>query len=187
MLNDDELKNAANASESSDSENVSNATGEALEKCKTERAEYLAGWQRAQADYANLERESARERDAEAERARIKIFRQIAEVLDGFERAFSDKESWNSAPESWRSGMTGIYEKTRAIFREHGVEEISPAKGDAFDPTLHDSMMIENTADQAKDGLISETMQKGYRINGRVVRPASVKIFSHTPESPSSP
>lgn len=185
-------KNTLNTSESSDESEVddvvfddeSELNGAQVvkklrEKLKTaveEKQAYLDGWQRDKAEFMN-----ARKRDDEAKQEYLKFAKQgiiedILPVLDSFDMAMANKASWEAISAEWRTGIEGIYNQFVGILSKNGVTPFG-AKGDAFDPNLHQSVSMTPTDDKSKDHTVAEVLQKGYMLAGRVVRPAMVQVF----------
>ena len=85
--------------------------------------------------------------------------------------AFSNKESWESVSAEWRQGVEYIHSQLMNTLHSHGLAEINP-EGKEFDPQKHEAVeMIEG-----KDNMVIEVIQKGYELNGKVVRVAKVKV-----------
>lgn len=147
-----------------------------LKACHTERSEYLAGWQRAKADYLNLKKEGEAGRGEIAKWAKEGVLTDLFTIADSFELAFGNKETWEQAPENWRKGIEYIYNQLQTIFRDHGVEEISPKVGDKFNHAEQEPLSTAPTKSEAEDDEIAEVIKKGYKLHGKIVRPASVKV-----------
>lgn len=153
---------------------------EKLAKALAEKQEYLDGWQRAKADFVN-----ARKRDEEAKKEMLAfagedILAQIIPVLDSFTMAFANKEVWEKVDQNWRLGVEHIYSQLKGILEQNGLKEFDP-KGEKFDPMSHHAIESISVNDPAQDHIILEVVQKGYNLNGKIVRPASVKIGTTTP------
>ncbi len=149
---------------------------EELKTCQSERSEYLDGWQRSKADYLNLRKENETNRHEIGKWAKEGVLSDLFAIADSFEMAFGNKEAWEQAPENWRKGIEYIYNQLQTIFRDHGVEEINPSPGDKFDPTEQEPLGTIETKKEAEDDEISEIIKKGYKLHGKIVRPASVKV-----------
>lgn len=150
---------------------------EKLKTCQKERQEYLDGWQRARADLQNAKREHQESLGKARSRAVEDVVRDLLPVLDSFSMAFENKAAWEETPEEWRDGMTHIYNQLWSTLKEHGVEEILPKEGDALDPVLHDGVETEETDEKEARGKIARVIQRGYKIEENVVRPARVVVF----------
>ena len=146
-----------------------------LAVCEKERQEYLNGWQRAKADFVNARREENEARKKLFPLAKEDVLLSFLPAADSFELAFRDRESWEKVPEVWRKGVEYIYAQFSKILQENGVREFG-REGDAFDPALHESVESVPTDDRAEGGKILEILQKGYELNGKIIRPARVKV-----------
>lgn len=146
-----------------------------LKKCKEEKQEYLDSLQRARADYINLKKRSEEEKAGLKDYIVEDFATDILGVIDSFEMAFKDKESWNKAPENWRKGIEFIYNQLISVLEARGIKEISPL-GDEFNPKLHHSIETVDTDDTDQDGKVVEVMQKGYMAKDKMIRFASVKV-----------
>lgn len=149
------------------------------EKLKTaveEKQQYLDGWQRDKAEFMN-----ARKRDEEAKQeflkfAKLNVIEDILPVVDSFDMAMANKTSWESVSAEWRAGVEGIYNQFMGILAKQGVT-VFGAKGDMFDPNLHQSVSMVTTNDKTQDHTVAEVLQKGYMLSGRVIRPAMVQVY----------
>lgn len=146
-----------------------------LKLCQTERQEYLDASQRLRADYVNLKRASEQERDKLAKFASERLVLELLGIVDNFDHALADRAAWEALPAEWRQGMEQIASKLRAVLSNHGVVEDNPL-GQSFDPALHQAVGTIDTDNQDDDNTILAVLQKGYRLHGRVIRPASVKV-----------
>lgn len=148
---------------------------ERLKKALAEKQEYLDRWQRAQADFMN-----ARKRDEEAKKEFAKfatenVVADIIPVLDSFEMAMANKESWEKVDKNWRVGVEYIHSQLRGALERHGLAEINPV-GQPFDPARDEAVSYEPTDDPKKDHVILEVVQKGYGLAGRIVKAPKVKV-----------
>ena len=154
--------------------------GESEAALKAERDEYLALAQRTQADFENYRKRVAREA-AEAEaRGRAELARSLLPVLDNLERALAAAEpiDRDTAPNHLAHGVKLVYEELAGVLRGAGIESYSPA-GEAFDPDWHEAMMTR----AGEEGQVLEVLEKGYRLNGQVLRPARVVVGAASEES----
>lgn len=149
---------------------------EELKKAQKERMEYLTGLQRARADYANLQKESAENGTRIKDRTTESLVADFLKIADSFDMAMSNAEAWNAIDSTWRIGVEYIYQQLQSIFNEYGVTSYGK-EGDQFDPALHTSITTEKTDDESKDHTIARVIQKGYRIRDRVIRPAQVVVW----------
>jgi molecular chaperone GrpE len=164
------------ASRSGDDENSSdrdNAADDEKPADKDEEDEELnVKYMRLMADFQNFKRRSERERSEIYARANEGIVTQLLDVADNFERALSDDSAGED--ENFRKGMQLIFNQFKDVLTKSGVAEIE-AEGAQFDPNFHNAVMMEDT-DKVESGKVSEVLQKGYTLNGRVIRPSMVKV-----------
>ncbi len=149
---------------------------EELKVCRQEKEEYLTGWQRAKADYVNLQKELDISRLNISVIAREKMMRNLMPSLDSFDMAFTNKDAWEKVDKNWRMGVEYIYSQLMSGLSDSGVEKIDKI-GVPFDPNLHQSISIVPTEKEEQDHMIESIIQVGYKIGDRVVRPARVNIY----------
>lgn len=147
-----------------------------LKTCQTEKNDYLAGWQRAKADYLNLKREAEEHRTQTANWVKEGLFEELFPLADSFELAMGNKEIWEQAPENWRKGVEYIYLQLKNLLQNHGLEEIAPSKGEKFNPLEQHSVGVVPAKTADEDDQIDEIIKKGYKIKDRVLRPAQVRV-----------
>jgi len=149
-----------------------------LKDSQKKSAENMDGWQRALADYANLKKDSA-EQVKELKGYVLESFiEELFPVLDSFDMAMKNKETWESVNENWRKGIEYIYVQLTGVLSSNQVEPIG-ALGEKFNPDLHVAIEEVETDDEKKDAAVSEVVQKGYKGVRGVIRPAKVKIYKH--------
>lgn len=146
-----------------------------LKEVDKKAAEYLAGWQRAKADYLNLKREEESAKAELASFAKKPILYELIHLADVFDLAFANKEAWNDVPQNWRQGVEYIHKELLAILNRHGLESINPL-GEHFDPRRHHSVGQLETNEKNEDNIVLEVTQKGYLLGEEILRPAQVKV-----------
>src|SRR3989338_8773164 len=104
-----------------------------------EKEEYLTGWQKERADFANYKKEEETRKTVFSEAVRERILTRFLSVLDSFDMAFSHKDSWQKIDPTWRAGIEHIYTDMQKIFDEYGVREVGEP-GEPFDPAIHESI-----------------------------------------------
>jgi molecular chaperone GrpE len=147
-----------------------------LKQARADKEEYLTGWQRAKADYVNLQKELNLVRTNSSVLAKERMTENLLPTLDSFDMAFANKEAWESVDKNWRMGIEYIFQQFTTNLADSGVERIDKV-GVPFDPNLHESIESIPTTDQSKDHTVEEVLQAGYKIGERIVRPARVNIF----------
>jgi molecular chaperone GrpE len=151
---------------------VSEASGPGAElpKLKAERDSLLDRLARAQAEFENARRRASKEQQDFRDYAAADAIKLLLPVLDSFERALQVK----SEPADFRSGVELIYKQLQDALAKVGVKAI-PAKGEQFDPHVHEAIEMVETSDAADHEVIEE-LQRGYKIKDRLLRPAMVKV-----------
>jgi molecular chaperone GrpE len=151
---------------------VSEASGPGaeLQKLKAERDSLLDRLARAQAEFENARRRASKEQQDFRDYAAADSIKPLLPVLDSFERALRVK----SEPADFRSGVELIYKQLQDALAKIGVKAI-PAKGEQFDPHVHEAIEMVETSDAADHEVIEE-LQRGYKIKDRLLRPAMVKV-----------
>jgi molecular chaperone GrpE len=144
-----------------------------LAEAQAKAAEYLDGWQRARAEFANYKKRVEREQAQAYQTAAGNIIKHFVEVVDDLERALKKRPTEGDGL-AWADGIELIYRKLLAILENEGVKLI-PAEGQTFDPSLHEAVTSEDS-DQHESGQIIEVLQQGYQLGDRVLRPAMVRV-----------
>jgi molecular chaperone GrpE len=142
-----------------------------LARAERERDEYLDLARRTQADFENYRKRAARETASAGERAKGGLVRELLPVVDNLERALG------SAGESERhlaEGVRLVHSELIAVLERNGVEQFDP-RGEAFDPALHEALSTR-AEDGAEPGVVLDVIEKGYKANGAVLRPARVVV-----------
>jgi molecular chaperone GrpE len=128
---------------------------------------------RKAAEFENLKRRTAREKEEAVKYGSAAILSSMLEVLDNFDRAVEMEPNADDF-HSFFEGIRLIDKNLKEVLKMHGLEEINPV-GEKFDPFFHEAMMREET-DEVEDNTILEVFQKGYRLKDRLLRPARVKV-----------
>lgn len=148
---------------------------EKLKRCESDRAEYLAGWQRAKADFLNARKEEEKQRTRAQELAEMMLLRELIPLLDSFQLALAQTKQREQKNEQWFKGIEGIYGQLQQILEQHNVHMFT-AKGRPFDPNIHEALGVINTDREDEHQIVLEELQPGYIINERLLRPAKVKV-----------
>lgn len=103
------------------------------------------------------------------------IITELIPIIDNFERAISlDDNDLTDELSKFLAGFKMMYASLMEVLKKFGVEEIS-RQGEIFDANLEEALMTDNL-DEYEEDAVTEVLLKGYKLNGRVIRPASVKI-----------
>jgi molecular chaperone GrpE len=142
-----------------------------IARLEQESGHNLAGWQRAQADYQNLKRESDRLRVESIQLANKNLIETLIPVFDNFALALKHLPS-ELADNTWVQGVTFIHKQLQDILLNEGVEIINPL-GQEFNPHIHEAVDSEG-----EGNMITDVLQVGYSLNGALIRSARVKVSS---------
>lgn len=183
---DKELKEDMKAEESISKEAKSNENKEVADEDISEeisvedfKKQADDRYARLMAEFQNFKKRSAKEKQDIHSYANEKIIRDLLEVLDNFERAISLMENGNPDVKSdennaMQEGISLILSQLLEVLTKAGLEEIE-ALGQEFDPKFHHAVLNE-PSDEFKSGEVSKVLQKGYKLNDRVIRPAMVVV-----------
>ncbi|HEX6651154.1 MAG TPA: nucleotide exchange factor GrpE [Thermoleophilaceae bacterium] len=130
---------------------------------------YLELAQRIQADFENYRKRAAKEAAAAGERARSGLVRELLPIVDNLERALASAEE---GEQHLAEGVRLVHSELIAVLERNGVEQFDPV-GEKFDPTEHDALSMR---DEGESGLVVDVVEKGYRSNGTILRPARVVV-----------
>lgn len=144
-----------------------------LEKIQSQAREYLEGWQRAQAEFANFRKRMERDQALQRQEAVATAVRRYLPILDDLERALKNVPEI-CAGSGWDAGIQLIYDKMKAALEADGVKPIGEV-GDLFDPNLHEAI-AQAPSQEYQSGHIIEVLQKGYQIGERLLRAAIVRV-----------
>ncbi len=138
-----------------------------------ERDEYLAGWKRALADYENIKKDSAKERQSTRQWVIAEMMIAYLPIYDHLESATKNSPDIPEAKE-WFKGVGFIRDQVKSIMNEYGVVKIE-TEGQKFDTHIHESVGSEVRTELDEEIIISE-VQSGFMLNGKLLRPAKVII-----------
>ncbi len=144
-----------------------------LERVRGQADEYLEGWQRERAEFANYRRRVDQEKQDVYRRAAAEVHARYLGILDDLELALKERPTEGEAA-AWSEGIELIYRKLKALLEAEGIEPI-PAEGEIFDPNLHEAVAYEESAEHSEPRVL-EVVRQGYRLGDRVLRPALVRV-----------
>jgi molecular chaperone GrpE len=145
--------------------------GEQDPDAERERDEYLELAQRTQADLENYRKRAAKDLAAAGERAKAGLVRELLPVVDNLERALA---SAGEGEQHLAEGVRLVHSELVALLERNGIESFDPS-GESFDPTFHEAISTR-AQDGTDSGLVLDTVEKGYKLNGTVLRPARVVV-----------
>lgn len=155
-----------------------------LEAIKKKADENLAGWKRALADFSNFKKEKESEQKEFVKFSQASLILEILPILDNFDAA------WKTLPKDlesgvWVKGIGHVKSQLANLLKSKGVEEIGKA-GEEFNPEIHEAVEKNlkstsqisklKTANQNSKIIVTEIMQKGYKLHEKVIRPAKVRV-----------
>jgi molecular chaperone GrpE len=142
-----------------------------LAHAQRERDEYLDLARRSQADFENYRKRAAKEAVAAGQRAKSGLVRELLPVVDNLERALASAQD---GEQHLAEGVRLVHSELVAVLERNGVEQFDP-KGESFDPSYHEALSTRSE-DGAGPGVVLDVIEKGYRSNGTVLRPARVVV-----------
>ena len=145
-----------------------------LQKVKAERDSLYDRLARAQAEFDDARRRAAKEQQEFRDFATADAIKSMLPAFDSFERALQAK----SDAADFRGGVELIYKQLQDALAKLGVRAI-PAKGEPFDPHVHEAIEMVETSD-APDHEVLEELQRGYKFKDRLLRPAMVKVANNS-------
>ncbi|ABX77641.1 molecular chaperone GrpE [Coxiella burnetii] len=137
--------------------------------------EYKTQYLRAQAEMDNLRKRIEREKADIIKFGSKQLITDLLPVADSLIHGLESPASEDPQVKSMRDGMSLTLDLLHNTLAKHGVQVINPNPGDPFDPALHEAMSVQAVPD-AKPDTIIQVLQKGYQLNGRVLRAARVIV-----------
>ena len=144
-----------------------------FERIKAERDMLFEKLARAQADFQNSRKRLQAESDQRAQYANASLIKSLLPVIDNFERALAQDPAKSDAATILR-GMQIVHDQWLNVLKQQQVQEIAPQPGEAFDPTRHEALMQQPS--DLEEGSVVQTLQKGYSLHDRTLRPAQVAV-----------
>lgn len=137
---------------------------------------YLDNWKRCQANFENYKKDQAKTSDELIRFANENLIMQIIPVLDNFNASLAHVPE-DKKDNAWVTGVTYIKKQLEDILKNNGVDEIEVKVGDNFNPEIHEAIKHEAENDEQElKNKITKVVQNGYKIDGKVIRPARVVI-----------
>ena len=149
-------------------------TPESVEQLRQEAQQAKEQYLRTLADVENTKKRLQREKEEFVRYAAEGMIRRLLPIIDGLDQAVATVDESHD-PEAVLKGVHLLYRQLLGLLQKEGVTRI-PTVGERFDPNLHEAVaQVPAEADTA-DGTITEEVQVGYMMNGKVLRPAMVKV-----------
>jgi len=144
-----------------------------IESLQKEKDELFAKLQRVGADYANFQKRVPKQIADTVAYEKEKIIKTLLPALDNLEHTLQNAHSAEDV-DVLIKGIQIVYDQVLDTLKSHGVEQIKAA-GEKFEPALHEAMMQRYEAEE-EENIVLEEFQKGYKLNGRVIRPSKVVV-----------
>jgi molecular chaperone GrpE len=172
QTNEDGLPPEGRAASAPDPDTATTTGLDPLAEARRQRDDYLDQLQRSRAEFANYQKRSRAQADADRLYAVGSLARDVIEVLDNLERAI-DAVRGSEVP-GVAQGLDMVLKQWMATLAKHGVEPIE-ALGQPFDPNLHEAVTQQPDGDHPEGTVVAE-LSKGYRLRDRVLRPTKVAV-----------
>jgi molecular chaperone GrpE len=152
------------------------AAGSDAQRLQAERDDLYQRLARATADFKNTQKRLQGEADQRVQYANQSLIKSLLPVIDNFERALAQDASKVDANSILR-GMQIVHDQWLNVLKQQQVNEIAPKPGEPFDPARHEALMQQDAPQYAGQGQrVVQTLQKGYSLGDRVLRPAQVAV-----------
>lgn len=148
-----------------------------LKEKEKEAKENLDGWQRARADLVNKEKQIQVEKIEIYKNASASLLEEIIPVLDSYEMAKKNQAAWELVDANWRVGVEYIFQQLITVCDNAGLKKVNVKIGDVFDVAKMSAVEEVSTDDTSQDHTVSDIIQSGYELNGKLLREVKVKIF----------
>ena len=158
------------APEKENKSSVASAKEDELAKCKKERDEYLDGWQRAKAEFINYKKDEIKRFETLAKFANESIIRDLINILDSFDLAIPALERESKV----EKGVYLIRAQLEDALKNYGLERVIVSVGSPFDPAMQEAVAVVES--DKPSGTVVEEIERGYMLNGKLIRPARVKV-----------
>lgn len=145
----------------------------ALAAAEQKAADNWENYLRLAAELENLRKRSQRDLENAHKFALERFLGELLPVKDSLEMGIAAASQGEAA--SIKEGMDMTLKLLATVLERAGVNAVNPAKGDAFDPEVHEAMAMQESA-EVEPGTVLATVQKGYQLNGRLLRPARVLV-----------
>ena len=145
-----------------------------LNTLKQEHETLQSQYMRIAADFDNFRKRQSRDQDDIRQQLVCSTLSEILPVVDNFERARQQLNPEGEEAQALHRSYQGLYKQLVEVLKQQGVARMEVV-GQLFDPTLHEAVLREESTEYAEDA-ITEELQRGYHLNGKVLRHALVKV-----------
>ncbi len=153
---------------------------EQLAEAKSQAEENYKNYLRAVADLDTYRRRVIREKDDLRQYAVSGLLESILPIYDNMDLGLQSAEQ-AADPKVVAEGIRMVVTQFQNVLSENGIEEISPGKGDAYDHNLHEAVQTQ-PSDEVESGAVLQLVRKGFSLNGRLIRPATVIVAGEASE-----
>ena|SRR3989344_4953915 len=159
------------ANKTTNGEPAAEPASDPLVECEKKRDEYLAGWQRAKADFLNYKKEEAERASQLIRYATEELMEELIVVIDNFDLAIATMEKQAAGVER---GIYMIRSQLLDLLKKRGLEKLVIESGKPFDPATSES--ITEVESDLPEGVVVEEIKSGYKLHEKIIRPAGVKV-----------
>jgi molecular chaperone GrpE len=148
-----------------------------LAQAREEKDEYLELARRTQADFENFRKRMAAEVQAAGVRGKGQLAQEVVPALDDLERAIeaAGLDPEGDSEDGLAHGVLLVFRSLREGLKRNGIEAVDP-KGEKFDPNQHEALSTLPGPEGTESGTVLEVLQKGYRLDDKLIRPARVVV-----------
>ena len=169
-----EAPDQAEAPPASDSADRLQQLEQELQTLKAEHETLQSQYMRIAADFDNFRKRQSRDQDDLRQQLVCSTLSEILPVVDNFERARQQLNPEGEEAQALHRSYQGLYKQLVEVLKQQGVARMEVV-GQEFDPTLHEAVLREESTEHPED-VVTEELQRGYHLNGRVLRHAMVKV-----------
>lgn len=141
-----------------------------ISKLEEQCADYLNGWKRAKADLINYQKDEQKRFEEMIRFSNETLIFDLLTILDNFDLAIASLEKQGAVDQ----GIYLIKSRLEDILKKRGLEKLTVAIGDQFDPALHEAVATEES-DASSDKIVA-VIRSGYNLNGKLIQPVQVKV-----------
>ena len=146
-----------------------------IKELEKKNAELMDSWQRDKADFINIRKKDEQEKQEFLKFSKADTLSELIPVLDSFDSAFKNKETWEKVDKNWRTGVEYIHSQLTNILTSHGLKVINPV-GEMYNPVRDEAVENVPVENEDDDGKILEVVQVGYEFNGKEIRPPKIRV-----------
>lgn len=146
---------------------------ESLDKAKAQAADYYDQLLRLKAEFENFRRRTEKEKADSRRWGKEEVILRLVSLMDVMEQAEAAAHK-TSDMKSVVAGLDMLYKEFKRLLRDEGLEEVPAREGEKFDPQLHEAVELKD--DEGEEGRVLSVLQRGYRFQGGLLRPARVYV-----------